>query len=325
MPKISVIIPVYNVEMYLDRCIKSVVGQTYRNIEIILVDDGSSDKSGSMCEEWAEKDSRIRVIHKENGGLSDARNAGLAIATGEYISFIDSDDSVSKHFLEYMLKTIIDTNSDLVECGRTDIYDDIEIYNEEVFSQHKIHSYDINKAMELLVDNNIIYQTVWDKLYKREVITGISFKKNKLHEDEFFTWRVILQCKRVTKIEVPLYNYYHRDGSIMENGFSLARLDGIEAKMERHEYIKDNMKELVTKSKMSVAMLCIYHMQNCMKTGDKYIIKEGKKRLTDYYKKVKLSYSEIMSQPLNLRVWISISNIYFPLSARIRNALHKGS
>ena len=123
-PLISVIVPIYNVEKYLDRCVGSIINQTYKNLEIILVDDGSPDNCPQMCDDYAKKDSRIKVVHKENGGLSDARNAGMKVATGEYVSFIDSDDYISLDFYETLLETIVDNDSDIVECSVVKFYED---------------------------------------------------------------------------------------------------------------------------------------------------------------------------------------------------------
>ena len=120
---ISVIVPIYNVEKYLDRCVESIINQTYKNLEIILVDDGSPDNCTQMCDDYAKKDSRIRVVHKENGGLSDARNAGMEVATGEYVSFIDSDDYISLDFYETLFQTMIDNDSDIVECSVVKFYE----------------------------------------------------------------------------------------------------------------------------------------------------------------------------------------------------------
>ena len=120
---ISVIVPIYNVEKYLQKCVDSIINQTYKNLEIILVDDGSPDNCPKMCDDYAEKDSRIKVVHKENGGLSDARNVGMEVATGEYVSFIDSDDYISLDFYETLLETIVDNDSDVVECGVVKFYE----------------------------------------------------------------------------------------------------------------------------------------------------------------------------------------------------------
>ena len=152
MPLISVIVPIYNVEKYLDRCVDSIINQTYKNLEIILVDDGSPDNCPQMCDDYAKKDSRIKVVHKENGGLSDARNVGMEVATGEYVSFIDSDDYISLDFYETLLETIVDNDSDIVECGVVKFYEDnsFDKYSDDL----KVTNYDTVDGLEGLINEN---------------------------------------------------------------------------------------------------------------------------------------------------------------------------
>ena len=165
MPLISVIVPIYNVEKYLDRCVDSIINQTYKNLEIILVDDGSPDNCPQMCDDYAKKDSRIKVVHKENGGLSDARNVGMEVATGEYVSFIDSDDYISLDFYETLLETIVDNDSDIVECGVVKFYEDnsFDKYSDDL----KVTNYDTVDGLEGLINENPFKQHVWNKLYNQ--------------------------------------------------------------------------------------------------------------------------------------------------------------
>ena len=167
MDLISVIVPVYNVEKYLDKCIQSIVDQTYTNLEIILVDDGSPDNSGAICDEWAEKDNRIKVIHKANGGLSDARNAGLDIATGEYIAFVDSDDYIELDFYDKLYNVIKATNCDISICNLRKVYENnnVSVNNCDTF---EITEYSTTEAMSALIDDKI-RQVVWNKLYKADI------------------------------------------------------------------------------------------------------------------------------------------------------------
>ena len=218
---ISVIVPIYNVENYLVRCIESIINQTYSNLEIILVDDGSPDKCSIICDEYAKKDSRIKVIHKKNGGLSDARNAGLDIATGEYIGFVDSDDYIDKNMYKEMINELIEKNADIVSCAINNIYSDrTEIINidEEI--------YDAELALKNLILGKNINQTVWNKLYKKEVIGNILFEKGKINEDEFWTYRILANSKKIITLNKPLYSYLHRASSIMGQGYSEKNLDG---------------------------------------------------------------------------------------------------
>ena len=159
-PLISVIVPIYKVEKYLDRCVESLINQTYKNLEIILVDDGSPDNSPAMCDNYAKKDSRIKVVHKKNGGLSDASNVGMSVATGEFISFIDSDDYVSDDFFEVLYNTMITEKSDIVECSV------VKFYEDNLFDKHnddnEITTFSTVDALSALISENPFHQHVWN-------------------------------------------------------------------------------------------------------------------------------------------------------------------
>ena len=182
-PLISVIVPIYKVEEYLDRCVESIVNQTYKNLEIILVDDGSPDNCPQMCDFWAEKDSRIKVVHKENGGLSDARNAGMPFAIGDVVSFIDSDDWVELDMFEKMLSRMQKDNSDIVSCGVKWVEEDGTVIRDVTVNANEV--LDTHSAMKELINDNKFKQHVWNKLYKYELIKGIPFEKGRYHEDVF--------------------------------------------------------------------------------------------------------------------------------------------
>ena len=174
---ISVIVPIYNVEKYLERCVDSIVNQTYRNLEIILVDDGSPDNCPKMCDDFAKKDSRIRVVHKKNGGLSDARNSGMKIASGECIVFVDSDDYVDCNMIAKMYDVMLKDDSDVVSCGVKWVDENGEVISEPTVDKNEI--LDTNEAMiEIIIDGKL-KQHVWNKMYKTELIQDILFKKGK--------------------------------------------------------------------------------------------------------------------------------------------------
>ncbi len=258
MDLISIIVPIYKVEPYLDRCIRSIVAQTYTNIEIILVDDGSPDNCPAICDDWAKRDSRIKVIHKENGGLSDARNAGLAIATGELISFIDSDDSIAPEFLEQLHRALIEHNADIAECAVSYVSES----GETLRQRNAAESVQMDKieALRRLVQENGVYQTVWNKLYRREVIDGIPFEKGKLNEDEFWTYRVFDRIGKQAIVREPLYNYLQRGSSIIGVGYNIRRLDGLEARFLRMEYLQ-KYEELAALTRQELMGSCMWHYQ----------------------------------------------------------------
>lgn len=209
---ISVIVPVYKVEEWLDECVESIVNQTYKNLEIILVDDGSPDNCPAMCDAWKERDARIKVIHKKNGGLSSARNAALEIITGKYISFVDSDDYMHPDMISSLYEDMQKTEADIVRCGRfTDIDGKIEetsavkgrkIYsNDEVMECYFYHKDDFNSG-------------VWDKLFRAELFEGVRFPDGINSEDYYIYAIVYGKCKKLYYNNKPLYYYRIRENSI---------------------------------------------------------------------------------------------------------------
>lgn len=213
IPEISVIVPVYKVEAYLPRCVESLMSQTYKDFEIILVDDGSPDTCPVMCDAYAKKYSNIHALHKENGGLSDARNAGMTAAKGEYVTFVDSDDYVHPAYLE-MLMQGIRQGADFSVCGFTEVYDGNGI---EDLDTSRISAACVN-AKEGLVE--ILYQgfhdvSAWGILLPASLARKYPFPKGKLFEDLYTNYKFYLAAETVAFIRVPLYYYYQRKGSIM--------------------------------------------------------------------------------------------------------------
>ncbi len=209
---LSVIVPVYNVENYLKRCVDSIIGQTYKNLEILLIDDGSTDSSGILCDEIAKSDQRIRVIHKQNGGLSDARNAGIDAAKGEYISFIDSDDFIDTDMLELLYRNIVNDEADIAVCG---IYDYYDKQQPKVFEniEHKVLS--CKEAIYMILDSRIISVNAVNKLYKKELFKGdLRFRKGKIAEDAFIAVDLFKRAHRISYTSEQKYYYWHRPNSI---------------------------------------------------------------------------------------------------------------
>lgn len=205
---ISVIVPIYNVEKYISRCIETIINQTYKNLEIILIDDGSTDRSGDICDEYANKDKRIRVIHKENEGPSDARNSGLSVATGEYISFIDSDDWIALNMYE-ILHAAIDTEKADLAFGVTQRSSGNSSYNIPDDSQIILAGNDILESFIYPWHNPHILKSVWDKLYRRDIIGNIKFIKGMVHgEDAHFTLEILSKCKKCVFVGKTVYYYF---------------------------------------------------------------------------------------------------------------------
>ena len=262
MPLISVIVPVYRVENYLDPCLRSITEQTYRNLEIILVDDGSPDNSGAICDAWGAKDSRIRVIHKDNAGAGAARNTGLDVATGEIISMIDSDDYLQEHMYAHLLSMMTE-DVDIAEC---DIclteQDDLQM---DDGSHAQVSIYDVQDAMRLHIRDEIFRQTPPNKLYRSSCIGNIRFPEGNLIDDEFFTYRVIGNARKLARSSACMYAYRQQPGSAMHKPFSLKRLQGLQAKQQRLEYLQNRMPQLVYEAKFDLFFTALFVMQSCLR------------------------------------------------------------
>lgn len=238
--EISIIVPIYKVERQLQRCIDSILNQSFSNFELILVDDGSPDNCGKICDEYEKKDNRIKVIHKENGGLSDARNVGLDIAKGKYIAFVDSDDIIHSRMIEILFECINKSDSDIAQCkfkkfkNLGEVKNDLDNYN------GTFEEYDNKTAIIDMIDNNKINVNSWNKLYKRELFETLRFPKGKIHEDEFLTYKLLYNSRKIAYIDEELYYYYQNDNGIMNGSNILKRLDRIEALEERSKFFLEN-------------------------------------------------------------------------------------
>lgn len=236
---ISVIIPVYKVEKYLAKCVDSVLAQTYRDLEIILVDDGSPDGCGAICDDYAARDRRVRVIHKPNGGLSSARNAGLDMATGAYIGFVDSDDHIDPTMYEKLLAALSRTGADVCVC-------DVVYVDEQ---DARLGPVIPPMAEELLTpeqalrrvefaDDGWRYVTAWNRLYRRGVFDGLRFQEGKIHEDELSVVHIYARCREIAAISDVLYWDVGRPGSIMTGSAAIRRLDAVDGYLDRAQFYR---------------------------------------------------------------------------------------
>lgn len=233
---VSVIVPVYNVEQYLNRCVESILLQTYNNIEVILVDDGSTDKSGVMCDSFASSDARIRVIHKKNGGLSSARNEGLKRATGDFIAFVDSDDYISSTMIEHLVRDMDDYNADISSIGYC-MFDDSGKPN--INKSDTTEVFDKLSAIKLLFSKDKFCNFAWNKLYKKELFDNISFPVGRKMEDLGTTYLLFDKCSVITYNASSEYFYYQREDSILHKVDSTFYRDEMFLTLERYQFIKD--------------------------------------------------------------------------------------
>lgn len=243
MSRISVIVPVYKVENYLERCVRSIMAQTHSDLEIILVDDGSPDQCGRICDSLAEEDSRIQVIHKQNGGLSDARNVGLAHASAELIGFVDSDDHIAPTMYETLLRVMTDADADVSLCGFDYVDEKTGEVNREMAKLCPLTDGVLDReqalsSLDLSDWGYHFYVTAWNKLYKRSVLGDHPFPVGKYHEDEFAVHHIFARCQKIAVVQEPLYRYMQRQGSIMSEGIHTRSLDVIDAYYDRYELYK---------------------------------------------------------------------------------------
>ena len=225
-PKISVIVPVYKVEKYLDRCVESIVNQTYKNLEIILVDDGSPDSCPEMCNVWANKDERIKVIHKENGGVSSARNVGLDASSGDYVGFIDGDDIIDSDMYEMLLDNLVSTGADISRCGmvREDDGGYKEVWgdeNAEAFTMNQIQGIQSVGAAE-----GILPVSPCNKLFKMSQVLDIRFDTSLVYaEDTLFNYEAMKKAQKIVCQDKPMYHYIRNGESASHKNFNTARFD----------------------------------------------------------------------------------------------------
>ena len=318
---ISIIVPVYRVEKYLDKCIKSIVSQTYSNLEIILVDDGSPDKSGLICDKWAMLDSRIKVLHQKNAGAGAARNTALKLAQGEFISFVDSDDYLSVNMFENLLN-YFDKDIDIVECEFLSVEEDDALFVNEERIQSKVFSSE--EAMREHIADHYFRQLIWNKLYRRNCIDSVYFPEGKKIDDEFWMYKVLGRAKQLVHCNEKLYAYRQQDNSVMHMLKPENRIQAIEAKVCRHQYIKEKFPRLTLMSYNCLVMSCVYQVQKVYRTGTE----DDVRKVLEYCQKVlrenpfkKDKFKRIHEKQ---EIWISMAKMSLVFTCRIRNLLKIG-
>ncbi len=301
--KISVIIPVYKVEKYLRRCVDSIINQTYRNLEIILIDDGSNDGCSAICDEYAIQDKRVKTIHKENGGLSSARNAGLENATGEIIALVDSDDYINSNMFSDMMKQFIENDADIVMCDYQYAYSD-EADSKSNSSNNnpivtiidgKSAQYQANESYE----RRVTFTVAWNKLYRKELFDGITYPEGRIHEDEARTHRLLYRAKKIAYIEYPYYYYFQRQDSIVGKKVTRVNLQLIDAYLDKLEFYREhNEYELWSIEAIhAMHMMCYLNKRFVDAKADIEIVREPQwRKLCDelrlYPKAGKLKFSQ---------------------------------
>ena len=287
MAEISIIVPVYNVEKYLENCIESILNQTFKDFELILVDDGSTDNSGKICDIYKKKDSRIKVIHKNNGGLSSARNAGLDIACGKYVGFVDSDDYIHYQMYEKLYHQIIKNKADISVCG----FQKVKQFEKDLLSTNKFYEKvelfnNIEALEQLYCKYSTEFVVSWNKLYIKTLFKDIKFKEGVIHEDEFIIHRLLYNVNKVVYNNEKLYFYLQRRGSIVSSEAEVYQIDKIYALSDRIKFFYDkNLTDLTYKTE-KIYMWKIFSVYSYL--NNFYSSSELLKLRIDFYKLIKI-------------------------------------
>jgi glycosyltransferase involved in cell wall biosynthesis len=345
-PLISIIIPVYNAEKYLVKCLDSVVNQTYRNLEIILVDDGSTDKSPEICEEYAKKDNRIKLLHKENGGVSSARNAGLSMISGEYIAWVDSDDYVETDYIEYMYKLLAEHDADISSCKRLlfkcSLKDEVEQNTNLSKSNNILANQSLKEKREplvvnskndimrihvtLLEENILISNTFYCKLIKKELFNNITVDGAPF-DDAATMYKVIAKCNKYIIGEEIKYYYRFLETSISHK-FDIKLLNRINARIKQKEFLKNNFPELydyscrdiIYYSNITIRKIITSNSNPSFFLNSTFEDVKAKTFLKKQYKENLFKYLKYIKGPITDKILAVLAYISVPLTIRIYRA-----
>lgn len=306
---ISVIIPIYNVEIYLKKCINSIINQTYSNLEIILVDDGSTDESGDICDYYANIDNRISVIHKTNSGQSDARNVGIDMCNGDYIYFIDSDDYANLNALERLLKLAETMDADLVIADINIVNEDYIILETTASKMGYIEIFTPEEGVDRFIE---LDWGPWNKLYSNNIFKNIRFPSKKIHEDEAIMLHIFFYTTKIVYTHEKLYNYLKRSDSTTGVSYSKKKIDWFEAWKENVDFSKTNFPNSYKKALSKLVVTAVYNLDNLILMNDKNanILKKSILETLNKYQK-EIYFNKHISINYKIRVMLASLNIGF--------------
>ncbi len=304
-PKISIIVPVYKVEPYIHKCVDSILNQTFKDFELILVDDGSPDNCGKICDEYAQKDNRVKVIHKENGGQATARNAALDIARGEYIGFVDSDDYIEPDMYELLYTMCVGYNCDIANCSSTIYFKD----RIQVNGGHGFMIHDTKEAMKIAIEGILYDECLWTKLIRRSLFNGLRIPIGIAYEDTAFTYKLIDRADRVCCKGEPKYNYIKHDDSTMDRAIKNVKIDAVLVYKEMYNFMEQSYPELCD--------LVILKLTNNTLSLMNLIIKSGNfdKYKENYFKIAKILNDKfsrtirLKNYPMNVKILLIANKI----------------
>lgn len=302
-PEISIIVPIYKVEPYIRKCVDSILAQTFTDFELILVDDGSPDSCGEICDNYAKADPRITVIHKENGGLSSARNAGIKIAKGKYIGFVDSDDYINEKMYEVLYNNAVLHSSDLVVCDflKVNVTHGTKQYGDmEPELQHFTNIQALNQlyqsndgALDPMGRDCEKWILTWNKLYKRCLFEDLKFKEDRIYEDEFIAHRILYKSSKIISVSGELYYYVQRPNSIVNSPFTTKKFDKVYARKERADFFREIKQYELHDKAMKSYMEVFFWNYLVAKSG----LTDVKKELKDLKKTLNKSILFMMKNP----------------------------
>ena len=315
---ITVVVPVYKVEKYIDRCVNSIIDQTYKNLEIILVDDGSPDKCGKICDDYAKKDDRIVVIHKENGGLSDARNAGIHAANGKYITFIDSDDYIKNDYVEFLYNLIIENDVMISICSHTVIYDTgLKIEKET----GEFSVLDTKTAIKRILYDDNIDISAWAKMYDIKLFDDIEYPKGRLFEDSAVTCRILSKCEKVAIGSKSKYFYMIRSDSITNAKFNKKKMDLITSTEEMGQYILEKYPDLQDAVNRRVMYAYLSTLSQLANSNEKHLKEQNE--MMDYIKENRRKVLKDKNIPKRDRLALEVTRFGFNIYKAFWNMYRK--
>jgi len=279
---ITIVVPIFKVEKYLKRCIDSIIEQTYKNIEIILVDDGSPDKCGEIIDEYAKKDFRIKTIHKDNGGLSDARNAGIDVATGQYITFVDSDDYINDNYISLLYDAIVKEKSE-ISIGLHIVQYDTGTKKKK-YTKQKNEIVNSKEALYRILYDKGVDLSAWAKLYKIELFNNIRYPKGRLFEDSATTYKLIDKATKISLVNEYIYNYMIRNDSISNGKFNNKKMDLIVSIREMTEYIRNKYPDLQDACDCKLMYAYLSTLTQLAKSKEQHEFINYRKELMEYVK-----------------------------------------
>ena len=298
--KVSIIVPAYNIEKYIGNCLDSIIGQSFKSFELILVDDGSTDGTSKICDSYAKKDKRIVVVHQHNGGLSSARNTGLKLCRGEYISFVDGDDIVRRDYLKTMVNLMENYGCDIVECNYNKINEKLEELTNPSTSEKIVKM----TSLEWLTETNLhgfLSVVVWNKLFKKELFDSVVFPLGRVSEDDATTFKLIDRASLIVRTYLSLYLYRCRSGSIMESNYTEKKFDDhYFALFEQFNYFEKNGKKEI--SFFCLSKLCIFIIKKFRWLKGVNLNKAYEKRA--FVKESYCSFRKSKTIPLKFKMYI---------------------